>query len=184
MRSRAIVVLAAFSAAIITGGWLVGHGLEGQGGRATASNGARLFEQVAQHVSQLYVDSIDGGSLYGKALEGMVEELGDPHSTVLSPERVKRLTESTTGNYAGVGLRVDARDGWLIVIDPVPGAPAERAGIRVGDRIVEIGGESTRNWTVDEASKRLRGDPRTPVHLTVERPGVEGRIPFTVNREG
>jgi carboxyl-terminal processing protease len=180
MRSRAIVVLAALSAALITGGWLVGHGLEGQG--PTAANGARLFEQVAQHVAQRYVDSIGGPALYEKALDGMVEELGDPHSAVLTPERVKRLAESTTGNYAGVGLRVDARDGWLTVVDPIAGAPAERAGIRVGDRIVEIAGESTHGWTVDEASKRLRGAPMTSVALVVERPGVDGRIPVTVSR--
>ncbi|MBV9879355.1 MAG: S41 family peptidase [Gemmatirosa sp.] len=181
MRSRGIVVLAALGATLITGGWLVGHGLQGQGSTAPA-DGPRLFEQVAQHVAQYYVDSITGAALYEKALDGMVQELGDPHSVVLTPERLRRLAESTTGNYAGVGLRVDVRDGWLTVIDPIAGAPAERAGIRVGDRLVEIAGEATHGWTVDEASKRLRGIPRTHVALLVERPGVDGRIPFSVER--
>jgi carboxyl-terminal processing protease len=175
------MVLAALSAALVTGGWLVGRGLEGQG--AAAGNGARLFEQVVEHVSHYYVDSLDGSSLYEKALDGMVSELGDPHSVVLTPERLKRLAESTSGTYAGLGLRVDVRDGWLTVIDPVVGAPAERAGVRVGDRIVEIQGESTHDWTVDEASRKLRGAPHTKVALLVERPGVEGRIPFSVERD-
>jgi carboxyl-terminal processing protease len=181
MRSRGIVVLAALSAALVTGGWLVGRGLQGQG--AAPADGPRLFEQVAEHVARYYVDSISGASIYQKALAGMVEELGDPHSVLLSPERLKRLAETTTGVYAGLGLRVDVRDGWLTVIDPVPGAPAERAGIHVGDRIVEIAGETTRGWTVEEASKRLRGAPRTNVRLLVERPGVDGPIAFEVQRD-
>src|SRR5438067_7590682 len=181
MRSRGIMVLAALSAALVTGGWLVGRGLQGQGPGAGA--GPRLFEQVVEHVSHYYVDSIGASAIYDKALEGMVSELGDPHSALLTPERLKRLTETTSGTYAGLGLRVDVRDGWLTVIDPIPGAPAERSGIRVGDRIVQIAGESTHDWTVDEASKRLRGEPHTKVQLLIERPGVEGRIPFSVERD-
>jgi carboxyl-terminal processing protease len=181
MRSRGIVVLAALSAALVTGGWLVGRGLQGQG--PSNIDGPRLFEQVAEHVVRYYVDSIGGAAIYEKALVGMVGELGDPHSVLLSPERLKRLAETTTGTYAGLGLRVDVRDGWLTVIDPVAGAPAERAGIRVGDRIVEIAGEKTHGWTVEEASKRLRGQPRTKVRLLVERPAVEGRIQFDVERD-
>ncbi len=181
MRSRGIVVLASLSAALVAGGWLVGRGLQGQGPANAA--GPRLFEQVAQHVGRYYVDPVPDTTLYAKALDGMIVELGDPHSAVLSADRLRRLAESTTGNYTGLGLRVEARDGWLTVISPVAGAPAERAGIRVGDRIVEIAGESTRGWTVDEASKRLRGGPRTKVRLLVERPGVEGRIPFDVARD-
>src|SRR5919202_3559395 len=118
MRSRGIVVLASLSAAIITGGWLVGKGLQGQG--PAGGNGPRLFEEVAEHVARYYVDSIRGATLYEKALDGMVEELGDPHSVVLTPERLKRLAESMSGKYAGLGLRVDVRGGWLTVIDPVP----------------------------------------------------------------
>ncbi len=176
--------MATLSAVLVTGGWMVGRGLDG--GRAAAAgpaNGARLFDDVVSHVQRFYVDSVDADSLYAKALAGMVRELGDPHSAVLSRERLNRLSETTSGNYAGVGLRVVPRDGWLTVVDAFAGSPAERAGVRPGDRLVEIEGESTKGWTSDEASKRIRGAPETRVSFAIERPGVEGPIPFTVKRD-
>ncbi|MDF1505271.1 S41 family peptidase, partial [Roseisolibacter sp. H3M3-2] len=183
MRSRAVVVMASMSAVLVTGGWMLGRGLEG--GRATAptGNGARLFDEVVSHVQRFYVDSVDADSLYGKALAGMVRELGDPHSAVLTKERLQRLTETTSGNYAGLGLRVQPRDGWLTVFDVFAGSPAERAGIRPGDRLVEIEGESVKGWSQEEASKRTRGAPETSITLAVERPGVDGKIPFTLKRD-
>jgi carboxyl-terminal processing protease len=176
------MAMAALSAALITGGWLVGRGLQGQG-QSAGGGGARLFDEVVAHVSRYYVDSLAASKLFDKALSGMVRELGDPYSVVLPPERLQRLAETTTGNYAGVGLRVLARDGWITVVDAIPGTPAEREGIRAGDRIVEIGGEATHGWTDDEARRKLRGEPGTSVKILVERLGVEGRIPFTVPRE-
>ena len=181
MRSKAVVVLAALSASLVTGGWLVGRGLQGQG--RSAVGGARLFDEVMAHVSRYYVDSLAADSLYQHALVGMVRELGDPHSAVLSPDRLRRLTESTSGNYAGLGMRVIARDGWVTVVDIIAASPADRAGIRPGDRVVDIEGESTRGWTTDEAIRRMRGAPNTRVRFAVERPGVDGRIPFTLARD-
>ena len=183
MRSKAVVVMASLGAVLITGGWMVGRGLEGQRVAATPANGARLFDEVVSHVRRFYVDSLAADSLYAKALTGMVRELGDPHSAVLSHDRLSRLSETTSGNYAGVGLRVLARDGWLTVMDALPGGPAERAGIRPGDRLVEIEGESTKGWTQDEGTRRMRGEPATKVAFLIERPGVEGRIPFRLTRD-
>jgi carboxyl-terminal processing protease len=183
MRSKAVVVMASLSAVLVTGGWMVGRGLEGQRTAAAPANGARLFDEVVSHVRRFYVDSVAGDSIYAKALTGMVRELGDPHSTVLSAERLGRLSETTSGNYAGVGLRVVSRDGWLTVVDAIPGTPAERAGIRTGDRLVEIEGESTKGWTSDEGTRRMRGAPATKVSVSIERPGVEGRIPFRLTRD-
>jgi carboxyl-terminal processing protease len=160
----------------------VGRGLEGEGGGGEGG-GARLFDEVVPHVARYYVASLAAARLYDKALAGMVRELGDPYSAVLPPDRLRRLAETTTGNYAGVGLRLLARDGWISVVDAIPGTPAERAGVRAGDRLVEIGGESTQGWSDDEARRRLRGSPGTPIRIVIERPGVEGRIPFTLNRD-
>jgi carboxyl-terminal processing protease len=161
---------------------MVGRGLQGQRS-PSVTNGARLFDEVAAHVQRFYVDSVASDSLYTKALAGMVRELGDPHSVVLTRERLRRLSETTSGNYAGVGLRVIVRDSWLTVNDALPGGPGERAGIRPGDRLVEIEGESTKGWTQDEAQRRMRGAPETKVRFVIERPGVEGRIPFTLARD-
>ena len=183
MRSKAVIVLAGLSAALVTGGWLVGEGLGGPRTAEASTAGPRLFQQVAAHVLRDYVEPVSDSLMFAHALRGMVRELGDPNSAVLSADRLKRLTETTTGNYAGVGLRAVARDGWIVVVDALAGTPAERAGLRPGDRVVEVDGESTRNYTQEEVSKRLRGEPRTRVRLVVERPGVEGRIPFTLVRE-
>ena len=101
----------------------------------------------------------------------------------LSPEHVRRLTESTTGMYVGLGIQIEIRDGWITIVAPLPGSPADRAGIQTGDRVVEVDGRSTHDWTQDEASAVMHGTPGTMVHMVIERPGVNARIPFTLTRE-
>ena len=155
----------------------------GMRGAGSAIAGGRLFEQVMARVATSYVDSVPLGMLYEKATTGLLEELDDPHSMLLRPERVRALTESTTGRYGGVGIQMDLRDGWITVVAPLPNSPAARAGIQTGDRIVEIEGKSTEGWTGDEASKALRGEPGTPIRLTIERPGVGTPVPVRLERE-
>jgi len=134
MRSRAFVVLGVLSTALVAGGWLVERGLDG----GTSVSGPRLFDEVMTHIERYYVDSVSTSDLYGKAIDGMLEELHDPHSVFLRADRLARLNESTTGNYGGVGIQIDVRDEWVIVVSALPGTPAERAGIETGDRIVEV----------------------------------------------
>ena len=179
MRSRAVVVAGTLSAAVICGGWFLENGLRGT---PVVKSGSALFDQVADHVRRDYVDSIGQDSMYHAAVTGMLYELGDPHTAYLSPERYMRLQETTNGSYIGLGVQIDIRGGWITILAPVPGSPAERAGLRTGDRLVEVDGQSTQGWTQDEASKALRGQPGSVVHLTVERPGVEARIPIEVTR--
>jgi carboxyl-terminal processing protease len=183
MRPKAVVVLAALSAALVSGGWLVGRGVQGQTSGPSAGTGARLFADVYQHVAERFVDTVPSATLHERAAAGLVRELGDPNSALLSPERVQRLAERTSGDYTGVGVRADVRDGVVYVIGVLPGTPAERAGVRAGDRIVEIAGEPTRGLTLEEVTRRMRGAPETPARFVVERVGVEGRIQFAVTRE-
>jgi carboxyl-terminal processing protease len=156
------------------------RGLRGAGSSVA---GARLFDQVSTLVREGYVDSISQSQIYRKTVDGLLHELHDPHSVFLDSVRLRSLNESTTGRYAGIGIQMDLRDGWITVVAPLPGSPAERAGIRTGDRVVEIEGKSTSEWTADEASKALRGEPGTSVKLMVERPGVAERIPLRVERQ-
>ena len=180
MRSRALIVTLVLCTALASGGWLMERGIRGSHGSPA---GAQLFGEVMARVSNLYVDSLSDTQLYDKAVTGLLEELHDPHSVLLTTDRLRSLNESTSGRYAGVGIQMDLREGWITVVAPLPGGPAERAGIRTGDRIVEVEGKSTAGWTADEASKALRGPPGTPLGLTVERPGVTERIPVKLNRE-
>lgn len=170
-RSRAVIVAGTLFGALITGGWLLQRG--SRTGAFTEFEGAQLFNNVLRHVQNDFVDTISDSTLYRKSVDGMLYELRDPYSTFLPPERFARLNESTSGNYAGLGLETDLRDGWLIVVAPLPGGPAERAGLQPGDRIVEIMGKPAQGWTSEEASKALRGKAGTPVTLKIERPGTQ-----------
>src|SRR5688500_7709413 len=179
MRSRAIIVLAALGGAIVSGGWLLQRGTHtGE----SVFDRARLFDEVMTHVARYYVDSIPESALYRKAVDGMMGELGDPHSAFLAADRLRRLSESTSGRYGGVGIQIEPRDRWITVVAPLPDTPAEQAGVQTGDRIVEIEGESTEGWTADEAMKALRGNPGSRVSFAIERPGMATRLPFTVTR--
>jgi len=179
-RARTVIVAGTLLGALVTGGWLLQRGA--RTGTFTTYEGARLFENVFRHVQNEYVDAVSDSALYRKSVDGMLYELRDPYSTFLPPDRFARLNESTTGNYAGLGVEVDLRDGWLIVVAALPGGPAEHAGLQPGDRIVEIGGKQTKGWTNEEASKVLRGKPGTTVTLKIERPGASAPIELRVQR--
>ena len=179
MRSRAVIAVAALAGALATGGWLLQRGMQHGSGSYV---GARLFDDVLSRVANQYVDSIPMGELYTRAATGMVDGLGDPHSVYLSSARLGTLTESTTGNYAGLGIQIDVRNGWITIISPLPGTPAERAGIQPGDRIVAVDGKSTEGYTADEARETLRGPEGSKVSITVDRPGVEALLPFSLQR--
>jgi len=180
MQSRAFVVATALSAALVSGGWFLQRGFHGGRG---AADGARLYDDVASHIRRFYVDSIDDGELQRKAVDGILLELHDPHSVYLDSKRLARLNESTSGRYAGIGIQMDVREGFVIVIAPLPGTPAERAGLQTGDRIVAIDGRPTDKWTSDEALKALRGTPGTSVRLDIDRPGMDSRLHFTIARQ-
>src|ERR1700674_4129996 len=179
-QTRAVIVAGTLFGALVTGGWLLQRG--SRTGAFTEFEGAQLFENVLGHVQKDFVDPISDSTLYRKSVDGMLYELRDPYSTFLPPDRFARLNESTSGNYAGLGLEVDLRDGWLIVVAPMPGGPAERAGLQPGARIVEIMGKPAKGWTNEEASKLLRGKPGTFVTLKLERPGVPAPIELKLQR--
>jgi carboxyl-terminal processing protease len=178
MRNRwgLIVVVAAVS--FFSGGWL----LQGASAR-TDIDGPRLFGDVLNFVTRYYVDSLKSDAIYEKASHGLVEELGDPYSTLMEREDYKQITEQTTGNYGGLGMQIDVRDGWITVVAPLPQTPAERAGIEAGDQIVEVNGTMTRGLNQDDAVKTLRGTPGTRVDLKVRRPGITQLMPFGLTRE-
>lgn len=117
------------------------------------------------------------------ACNGMLHTL-DPHSIFLSPEAYREMTISTQGAFGGVGIVISIRDQLLTVIKPMPGTPAGRAGLKRHDRIVRINNESTLNMPLDDAVRRLRGDPGTPVTVHIQRDGAwQGTRPFELKRE-
>ena len=180
MKSQRVVVtvLVAF-VAFLSGGWLLQRGSQ-RGGAVYQQ--ARLLDDILAYVAEYYVDSVESGKLYDLAIDGFLRELNDPYTSFLREEDYRDLELNTTGNYGGVGMQIDVRDGWITVIAPIVGTPADSLGIATGDRIVEIDGQSTRGWGSDRAVRALRGRPATLVKLTVVRPGVSDSIIFDVTR--
>ncbi len=187
MRARAIVASLVFGAALGAGGWWIAQDREEVAPElspvAEPVAGARLFEQVYRYIATQYVDSVPLDTLYRKAVAGLVFELNDPYSAFLPENRTSRLSRQMTGEgYSGVGINIDIRDGWATVIEPFPGAPAERAGIQTGDRIIAVDGESTLLRSEQEVVNMLRGEPGSAVQVSLERFGVH-RFTVTVRRQ-
>jgi carboxyl-terminal processing protease len=116
-------------------------------------------------------------------VEGLLSELGDPHTTYMTAAQYEDLHRQTTGEYGGLGIQISSRDGWVTAVSILPDTPAEEAGMRVGDRFLEINGKSAEGWSDDQAVKELRGPRNTQVQLKVQRVGVEQPISFTITRE-
>ena len=129
-----------------------------------------VFAQVLAHVENQYVDEVPERELVYGAVDGLLARL-DPHSAFLRPEVYRAMREETAGEFEGVGIELSARDGELVVVAPVADSPGERAGIRPGDRIVEIDGAPARSLGAQEASRRMKGPAGTTVRLTILREG-------------
>ncbi|HEX3274092.1 MAG TPA: S41 family peptidase [Gemmatimonadales bacterium] len=172
-----IVVVAVIS--FLSGGWLLQRGVASGG---NVYQQARLFDDVLGHVNAYYVDSIGETDLYDRATRGMLEQLKDPYSVLLTGDDYKALTEQTSGNYAGLGIQIDVRDGWITVVAPLPETPAERAGVATGDQIIEVDGKNTEGWKNDQAVKALRGEAGSKVAITVRRSGVADPIRYNLTR--
>jgi carboxyl-terminal processing protease len=179
MRQRWGVIVMVSLISFLSGGWLLQRGTAAGG---NVYQQARLFDDVLGHVSAYYVDSLGETDLYEKATEGMLEQLKDPYSVLLTGDDYKALTEQTSGNYAGLGIQIDVRDGWITVVAPLPETPAERAGIQTGDQIIEVDGKSTEGWKNDEAVKALRGAAGSKVIITIRRSGIPDPIKYPLTR--
>ena len=147
-----------------------------------ARDGARLLDQVLQIVSGRFVDSVGTASLYEKAARGLVRELNDPYSVLLSPKELATFNAQTGGKYGGVGMEISESQGFVTVRRVFPHTPAEAAGVMEGDRIVTIDTADARGWTTSQASDALKGIPGTKVSVKFLRAGVAEPIPVTFTR--
>lgn len=179
MKQRWGLILVVACISFFSGGWLLQRGVDNDGG---VYRNARLFDDVLARVQGYYVDSIGEAALYLKATEGLLEELNDPYTALLQGDNYKALTETTTGNYGGLGIQIEVRDGWITVVAPLPDTPAERAGILTGDQIIAIDSASTEGWASEKAVSTLRGAAGSDVTLTVRRAGVSATIEFKLTR--
>jgi carboxyl-terminal processing protease len=140
------------------------------------------FMSVYERVKANYVDKVDDHTLIKGAIDGMLAAL-DPHSSYVEGADFDQLKTTTDGNYGGLGLTVSMEDGIVKVIAPTEDTPAWRAGIKSGDYITHINGEFLNGITLDQAVEKMKGDPGTPVKLTIVRPGRDKPFDLTVVRE-
>jgi carboxyl-terminal processing protease len=147
-----------------------------------SQQGARLLDQVLSIVATRFVDTVDQASLYEKAARGLVHELNDPYSILLSPKELSTFNAQTNGRYAGIGMEIAETQGFITVQRVFPHTPAEQAGVQEGDRINFIDTTNIRGWTVSQTSDALKGNPGSKVLVKFSRPGVPELIPFTFTR--
>ena len=141
-----------------------------------------LFSQVLYLVQNNYVDVPDNEKLIHGAIDGMLKTL-DPHTVYVPEKRAERMDEEFHGEYSGIGIQFDIRDGAIVVISPLEGTPAYRLGLRAGDRIVEIDGKPLpKDLNNDTVFKLLRGPSGTVVDLAVEREDEAERLKFSIER--
>jgi carboxyl-terminal processing protease len=139
---------------------------------------------VMEEVRTKYVDGekVTYEALINGALKGMLSTL-DPHSEFMDPQKYEELRKDTEGAFGGVGIVVGIRDGFVTVVSPIEDSPGHRAGILSGDRIIEIEGKSTERYTIQDAVKKLRGEPGSKVTLTILRPSTNQSREVTLVRE-
>ena len=147
-----------------------------------ARDGARLFDQVLSLVSDRFVDTVTTAALYEKAARGLVDQLNDPYSELLTPKQLQRFSTTSTGRYGGVGMQIENQEGSITVVRVFPNTPAEAAGVVEGDRIVAVDTASTRGWSTERVSEALLGTPGTKVNVTFGRPGVQQPIQHRLTR--
>ena len=129
-----------------------------------------------------YVEKVEGKKLLSQAIGGMVASL-DPHSMYLDKEAFRELRESVEGKFVGVGIEVASEDGYVKIVAPMEDSPAWRAGVKAGDLITRVDNTPVRGLSLDDAIKRMRGEPGTRVTLTIARHGAPQPWPVTLVRE-
>ena len=153
---------------------------------ADARNGAteaEVFIQAFQAIRSYSLNSLGDSILWEKAIEGLVEGLGDPYAAVFTPSEVEAFEEETTGNYAGIGVQISDLNQEITVTAVFRGTPAEAAGIQVGDVIVGVDDDSAEDWTTNDTSRRIRGEVGTMVDVIIRREGMTEPMRYPIRRD-
>jgi len=149
--------------------------------RETLFRNIKLFNSMAYHIKNRYMEDIDSKDLIHAGIRGMLQNL-DPFSVLMEERSYDRLMESTHGKYEGLGMQIDSRDDRIRIISPIEGTPAYRRGLQAGDIIWNIDGTSTFEMTTEDAASLMRGPAGTSVTLKIKRQGVPDLLEYEVER--
>lgn len=142
----------------------------------------KIFTDVLAIVQRDYVREVDNRKMVEGAIKGMLATL-DPHSGYLDPDFYQDLQVQTKGEFGGLGIEITIRDGLLVVVAPMEGSPAEKVGIKAGDAIVKIEGKFTKEYSLVDAVKKLRGPKGSSIAISVMRKGSTDLMDFTIVRD-
>ncbi len=140
-----------------------------------------IFARALAYIETSYVEPIDQEALVYGAIRGLADSL-DPHSVFLDPKEYEILKSDAEGRFAGVGVEVSTREGWLTILSVFEGGPAAKAGLRPGDRFLSIEGEDARDLRLYDAVRRIRGEPGTSVKVSIRRVGQAVALERTLTR--
>lgn len=175
MLFTAVVTMAVIG--ILVGKWSV-EGVSAQNGYEEL----RIFTEVTSLIKKHYVEDVKTKDLVVGAIRGMLNSL-DPHSGYMLPEVYKEFQTETKGEFGGIGIQIGVKDNVLTVIAPIEDTPAFKAGIKAGDKILKISGESTKDMGLHDAVSKMRGAKGTSVTLTIMREGWKETKDFTIVRD-
>ncbi|MGI5857839.1 MAG: S41 family peptidase [Tepidanaerobacteraceae bacterium] len=139
--------------------------------------------QMESFLKTSYVNEVQDLELLRGAIKGMVESLNDPYSEYYTPSEFKDFNESTSGNFGGIGVVITSKDKYITAVSVLEGTPAEKVGIRPGDKLVEIDGDDITGISTAEVSRRLRGEKGSKVSIGILRDGEKQIIRFEVERD-
>ncbi len=174
--------MAALALAAFAGGALTTHVSHATSEKASPYAPMAQMARVLVFMENHYVDPVERDRILEGAIKGMVSEL-DPHSAYMSPQEFALFNEDTDGTFGGIGVEVDFKNDFVVVITPIADSPAMRAGIRSGDKIIAVDNKLLRGMTIDKIVRLMRGPPKTKVKVTVRRDNVVDPLHFELTRE-
>ncbi|HEX8353461.1 MAG TPA: S41 family peptidase [Pyrinomonadaceae bacterium] len=176
--TAAVIILAATLVGGIYGRRAFSQEAGGGGGAARIET---AYNEALQVISENYVDTVDYEKANEAAVQGMLLSL-DPHSNFFTPAEYRRLLQDQESRFTGIGVSILRHRDGVYVQTPIEGTPAAKAGLRFGDRIVEVDGKDAREWTTQAVSKAVRGPEGQPVTIKIERAGSQAPLYFTIKR--
>lgn len=176
------VVCLVFGAALVFGGRDLPEVSARESGRSNLFEELKVFTDVLSVVKRDYVSDVENKKIVEGAIKGLLGTL-DPHSGYLDPDFYQDLQVQTKGEFGGLGIEITIKEGLLVVVAPMEGSPAEKAGVKPGDIIVKIDGKFTKEFSLVDAVKRLRGPKGSPIQISISRKGASDLVDVTIVRD-
>lgn len=179
-KTRSAITIILASAFLIGALFLKGNA--GEADTEKVYKNIEILTEVLRQIQKNYVEEQDPQKLIYGAIKGMVRSL-DPHSSFMTKEEHHELMLETKGSFTGIGIEITIKDNVLTVVSPIEGTPAYKEGIKARDRIIKVEGKSTKDMTMMEAVKMIRGPKGTEVKLTISREGEKTPLEFSITRD-